>query len=329
MPSRRALRVAALLAALTATASADGEPRVVIVQTGDGPALPALAAQVGVHAGGSVTIVSADADAADLADSAERATALLTKHDATLVVWVTTSPSPTGETVVVYVAGPRRDRALIELIRVESAIAASELERTIALKIAALLDSLLAPPADATPLGVAVPRPTGGWRLGLGAETVFGTGDRAIALGPAVSAGHRWVRGRWTIGAGLAARWLIASTIEGEVARLDIDELAGFAHGSLGHAVLGGRVVATARLGAAVLLADAASPDGRTGFARVAVPIAGLGVGFAVPISSTEIAVVAGVERTWIHQRFLVDGAVAGDLGTSNFAVVVGLTIPL
>jgi hypothetical protein len=334
MPGRRSLRVAALLAALTTTAVADPDPRVVIVHSGDGPALPALATQVGVHAGSRVSIVTAEAQAAtDLADSAARATVLLAEYDATLVVWVTTSPSPTGDTVVVYVAGPRRDRALIELIRVDGSITASELERTIALKIAALLDSVLAPSADATPLGVAVAPPavrtTTAWRLGFGVESVVGTRDRELALGPAVAVGRRWLRGRWAIGAELAARWLVTDAIDGDVARLDVDELAAFAQASLGHAVRGGRFFATARFGAAVLLAHGASPDGRTGSAREVVPIAALGVGFAVPVSAAELAFTAGVERPLIHQRFLVDEAVAADLGTSSFALGIALALRL
>ena len=327
MASRSIVRAAAMVVALAWSAAAAAQPRVVLVETRGGPALPALAAQLGVHAGG-VTIVRVDAEPLPLPEAAAQADALLAEHDAALVLWIGTVSSATGATtVVVSAAGPRRDRALIELIRIDAAVPASELERTIALKVAGLLDAALSPRPAANALG-ASPRIAARWRLALGAEAVAG-GDRSLAAGPSLTGGRRWVHARWTIDAELAARWLVSGTIEGDGARVDVDEVAVLAGGSLGHTVGRTRVFAAARVGAALALADGASADGRTGSASVVIPVVALGVGVAVPLSASELVLGAGVQRALIRQRFLVDDTVAADLGTSGLTILAALAVRL
>src|SRR5688572_28487705 len=112
---------ALVLTIVSSIAVADS--RVVIIET-DALALPSLGTRIALHGAGTVDVRTLrDADPATLTARAPR---ILAEQDATLVVWV---QAATERVYVVYVAGKWPDRALIELVRVDAATPASEVER--------------------------------------------------------------------------------------------------------------------------------------------------------------------------------------------------------
>ena len=163
-----------MIGVVLACATAIAEPRVVLVEAPGGVALPALGTQVRLHGGEAIAIVKV----AEPAAIGPRAQRLLAEHAATLVVWIEEDAAAVASerVYVVYVAGARRDRALIELVRFGAATPAAEVERTIALKVVGLLDEVLVA-RPVTPLGTPVARRRAGWPVWLDA----GAGDRARA----------------------------------------------------------------------------------------------------------------------------------------------------
>jgi len=138
------VRLIPLLGLCWLVQDAAAEPRIVIVETRGTPTLPTLASQVTMHAAATVEVQQqADADPLTFV---ERASQLVAAGTATLVVWM----APVDHGYLVFVAGRGTGRALTELVRVDVALGAPEIERTIALKIAALLDAVLVEPGPTT-----------------------------------------------------------------------------------------------------------------------------------------------------------------------------------
>lgn len=320
-----ATRTLACLCLLVTQAAA--EPRVVIVET---PAvgLATLGAQVQLHGGRAIEIETV-AEQPGIA-IAGRARELVATRDATLVVWVETvetapPDAPQQRAYVVYVAGPWADRALIELVRVDASVPESELSRTIALKIVGLLDTALAPKPLGTALGVpARELRADGWRVAVGAD-VIASGDRSPAAGPSLTVEHRANVLALQVAGVLTLRTLLAGSIEQGNATVSIDDAgavlaveAGFAHW-----------FARAGGGVTVLHATATTSDGDRGSATVTVPTAELGVGARLRLSSTELALLVGVDHAVIRQRFLVDDMVITDLGRIRAFGRVYISVPL
>lgn len=320
------IRAIAIAWAVTVTTVAFAEPRVVIVERPD-VALPGLAVKVGLHGRERITLTTIAAPA-DGSPVATHASDIVVSHDATLVVWVEVAPITTEHrrTYIVYVAGRWPDRALIELVRVDAATPASELERIIALKVVGLLDFVLVPRHTATALGV----PSSSllrvdqWRFGLGADAMMSTGDRGLAAGPALFVERRW-RGDWDVSVHAAARMLLAGTISQDIGVVSIDEL-GMATGI---EVARSSVFAHAGLSGSLLRATAAAADGRRGSVVVAVPSIEVGVGLRVPMSGSELVLMVGFDHALIQQRFLVDGAVIADLGRERAIARLAVSLPL
>lgn len=325
------------------TARAVAEPRVVIATTTDAPALPSLATQVRVYAGRAVevtTLVRAESSTV----FAATASSVLEEQEAIAVVWVAQLGA---EGVLVYAAGTWPGRALIELVRVPAGTPAEEMERTIALKVAALLDSLLVqhqpvetmlglPPAPRPPppspppaTAVAAGRATGGWSLGLGGAIVREAGDRAWdgRFGGRVAYAEG---GELAIGAWLGGHWQPASTITGPGGRVVVQEGAasvgveGLRRAGAWTGVLGLRGTAAA------LHARGLAPDGGSAERIVIVPMLGVDVGIRHQFAATtgwELALVS--ETALIHQRFLVDGMPAADLQRVRVSLFAGLVVDL
>jgi hypothetical protein len=109
-----------LLAALAAGSARDARanPRVVLVESAEGPRLPALAAQVRLQ-GGDVDVVPVHAAGATGPGYAVMAAKLAASHDATLVIWLTTQTTATGEptTYTAYAVAGSPGRAVVGLPR--------------------------------------------------------------------------------------------------------------------------------------------------------------------------------------------------------------------
>jgi hypothetical protein len=319
----------AVIATATALAAAEASagPLVVIVEDPAGPSLSALPIRVSLQSGADVRV--ANEAVGDGIVFVARAREILGVQRADLVVWVTPVTDPPG-TYVVYAIGAAPDRALIELVRVDAGTAASEIERVIALKIGSLLDSLLIVPttpvaAAAGVLGVPpeAPRPRSRWRMAPGVLVALG-GDVGLAAGVGLGVEHD----RGSFGFGVDARWFPAHAIDTAPARVAIDELgaSAFARAS--------RRRGRWRLGAELAVAGAfigaeAIADGRHGARTVFVPRVRIGIAPAVAVGGVELGLGLAYERALIHQRFLVDGVVAIDLGTDRALATLTMSVPV
>ncbi len=309
---------------------AGAEPRVVIVATRDAPALPALAAQVQLHAGQAVTVATIRDPSEGSAMFAARASQVVDEHGAAIVVWVAAADAedPAQRTFLVYAAGRWPGRALLELVRLDARTPPAEIERTIALKIGELVDAVRAPRPLGAALGVPALRPRPArWRLELAGSLVRESGARRLAGRLAAAADRRLALGGWIVAAGIGAHWQPADPIDATAGRVDIDELG------LGLAVAGERRLGPALIfvrphaSAALLLADGTSAGGERGAANVLSPLVGVDVGARWPLSDTiELVLAAGVDAALFQQRFLLDGRVAADLGQARAAITLGLS---
>src|SRR6185295_20200877 len=126
---------------------AAADPRIVLVETRGAPELPALASQIELQAGRRVTVHAVSARQLDPMTYAEQASQLVAAGEASIVVWI----AAVDRGYLVFAAGGWPGRALIELVRVDAELGAAEIERTIALKIAGLLDA-----APRAPIAAAV-----------------------------------------------------------------------------------------------------------------------------------------------------------------------------
>ena len=304
----------AAVVAVAATA-AHAEPRVLIVET-DALALPALATRIALHVHADVR-TARDADRATLH---ARAPQLLAEHAATLVVWIDTAPNG----YVVYVAGRWPDRALIELVRVDATTSSTEIERLVSLKIAGLLDAALSPQPAAVTLGAPAATPRDRWWFALGADAALGTADRAVSAGPSIAGELRWP-GTWTLSARVAARVLWAGALERPRSTTSIDEYGLAARVELAR----GPWFAGTGLVGSLFAATASTSDGRRGSGYELVPTAELVVGVRLPVSASELVLSLGVEHAMIRQRFLVDGAVVGDLGRDRAVLRLAFALPI
>src|SRR5205085_5291278 len=90
-------------------------------------------------------------------------------------------------------------RALTELGRVDAALGTAEIERTIALKIAGLLDAVVVeqqPVAQTLAVPVA---PRAEWRIEASGAIAYDRGERGVDPRIALAGGRALRRGRWTL----------------------------------------------------------------------------------------------------------------------------------
>ncbi|MBX3158689.1 MAG: hypothetical protein KF773_22160 [Deltaproteobacteria bacterium] len=309
---------------------ARAEPRVIVVETRDAPVLPTLVPQVEVHASGRATVGAVVEREADPLTFAERATAMVAAGEAAIVVWL----ARVDGGYLVFAAGRWPGRALLELVRVDEALGASEIERTIALKVAGLLDVLLAAPS--APAGEARAA-LGGvrhgaanvgarWRIEVSGQLAREPHERGADPRTVVGIGRAWRRGGWTLAPSVAGYWQPSGAIDGATGRATVTEVGA----AIAVEAARGPVFARPRVVLGALRAEGESGDGRAGRATLFAPYAGLEVGVRREISeAAALGVVAGGEVAWRHHELAVDDRVVVDVGRARLHVGVMLTVGL
>jgi hypothetical protein len=327
----RACPAAWLVLLLARTAYA--EPGVVLVETRDSPPLPALASQVELHATHRASVQTLDERAADPMTYAARASQLVASGAASIVIWI----ARVDHGFLVFAAGRWPGRAMIELVRVDEGIEPAELERTIALKIAGLLDTLLARqvsvraalgvgPGDARP-GAAAPAR---WRIEVAGLVVREPHQRRLDGRTALSVSRAWTAGAFRLAPTLAAHWQPSGTIEGAGGHASLIEFGSAVAVEAGRRLGPLQVFARPRFAVAALLAKGESDDGRRGEATVLAPYIGLEVGARREISgSAWVGLTVGGELATIHHEFLIDDETILDLGRARFQVGLSLAVSL
>lgn len=335
MGSRSAARSVLVmwLALILGTRIAAAEPVVVIVETADSPTLPALAAQVQLHAGRPISVAIVQDRAETSTTLAARASQIVAEHGATVVVWVAASEgnAASERTFLVFAAGRWPGRALIELVRIDGGTPTGDVERTVALKIAGLLDIVTAPRPIGAALGVPVDRTrVGTWRLDVVSSIVREAGDRGTDGRISAGVDHRWQLGDYSLASGIAAHWQPSGVIDGTAGRVSINEL-GLDAALTGERAFGNwSLLVRPHVSTSFLLATGASLDGRTGSLDVFSPSVGLDVGARWAVSDTVALVLSvGEDTALIQQRFLVDVVVVADLKHARASLMFGISIPL
>jgi hypothetical protein len=327
---------------LACAASAIAEPRVVLVETRDSPPLPALASQVELHATRRATVQTLAERGADPLTYAERAAQLVASGAGAIVVWI----ARVDRGFLVFAAGPWPGRALIELVRIDAKIEPAEIERTIALKIAGLLDTLLVPGVSAAEaLGVvpgegqpdesrpgpvrsrAARRPAR-WQIEVAALLAREPHERASDGRTAVAVSRAWVAGAWAFAPTLAVHWQPSGTIDGTGGSAELTEV-GAALAVEGSRELGPiQAFVRPRLVLAALLARGESSDGRSGEETVLAPYTGIELGVRRRIGEAAwVGITGGVDLAMIHHEFLIDREVILDLGRARMHVGLSLTV--
>lgn len=318
------------------------QPRVVIVETLDAPSLPALATQVRVHAGREVEVTTITRPETSIV-FASHASEVVVAANATVTVWVATvDPEPdrtdAPRVFLVYAAGRWPGRAMIELVRIDTQTPAGEVERTIALKIAALLDSILTPQPAASVLDipVAAPHPssrsasTRRWMIAFGGSLVREQGARRWDGRVMSWLARRWDVRAWSLGARVGVHWQPTSVIDGSRGSVLVQELAASAGATLARPLgrwspmIGGHVTAAA------LHARGVTLDARRGSATVGVPYVGADVGIRHSISAAiDLVLEVEIDVALIRQRFLLDGSITADVQRLRGTITLGASIAL
>lgn len=300
------------------------EPTIVLVETRGAPSLPALASQVEIHAGRRAvvqTLAAPDRDPMTYADSAAE---LVASGGATVVVWI----APVDHGFLVFAAGGWPGRALLELVRVDADLGSAEIERTVALKIAGLLDAVLAPHSPVR--AIAVPRPAGVWRIEVDGVVAREPHERGYDGRVALAAGRAWPSGRWTIAPVLAGYWQPTGAIDGQRGRASITELGAVLALEAARELEPFQLFARPRLTAGVLAAHGESGDGRRGDAVVFAPYAGAEAGVRRRVAEhLQLGLAIGSEVALIHHRLTIDNQTVVDIGLVRLHVGVSLTMAL
>jgi len=326
---------------------AEARPTIAIVATRDAPALPGLAAQVELHASGRAAVeLHAEPDA-DPLTFAERASELVASGRAALVVWI----APVDRGFLVFVAGPWTGRALTELVRIDAGLGAAEIERTVALKIAGLVDAIdaidvsgvsgvsNAPPrtlgdrlARAVPPVVDEPpaRRRVEWRLEVDGAVAYEPHQRGPDGRATVAVGRAWARGPWWIAPSLGARWQPSGTIESAAGRASIVELGAVVALDLARELGPLEVMAQPQLVMAGIAARGTADDGRRGHATVFTPYAGMAIGVRYPLSQVvRIGITGGCDLALIRRELLIDGQTVVDFGRARLGVGATLLVSI
>jgi hypothetical protein len=152
-----------------------------------------------LHANEAVEVESAaDADPLTFAD---RASELVGSGRALLVVWI----APVDSGYLVFVAGRSTGRALTELVRIDANIGTAEIERTVALKIAGLLDTVLVEQPPAVVLTARVPPIRNDWRVEIGGAIAYESHERKTDGRVGLAVGRTWKHAPWIVVPALGA----------------------------------------------------------------------------------------------------------------------------
>ena len=305
---------------------AHAEPRIVLVETRGAPSLPTLATQVDMYASRRASVHVVAASDADPMTFADRAAQIVATGDATIVVWI----APVDQGFLVFVAGGRPGRALVERVHVDASLGPAEIERTVALKIAGILDALLAPRAAVQSLLDIDVEPEREWRIEIVAGVSRDWHERGVDGRAALSLSHAWLRDRWSLAPLVGGYWQPSGVIVASVGQASITDLGGVA------AVEGGvdlgpiTVLLRPRFAATALFARGASKDGRHGDTTVFAPYLGIEGGIRRRVADTlQVGLVMGSDFALVHHEFLIDGKTVVDLGRVRLHVGVSLTVSL
>jgi hypothetical protein len=306
--------------------TAMAEPAVVLVETRGAPALPTLSAQVELQITERPIESRVERDA-DPWTYAERASAIIASGAAAMVVWV----APVENGFVVFASAPGSGRALIELVRVDAALPAAELERTIALKVAGLLDALRAParPPVGTPTVIVEPV-AHAWWIEVGGAIAYEKHDRHFDGRSGAAVGRAWIRDAWRVSPMLGAYWQPSGVAVASSGRASVTELDTVIAIDGALALNRIELFARPRFTLATLLARGDTMDGRHGTATVYSPYVGLEVGARFALSrAAAVGLVVGGDAAFVRQRLTVDDETVIDLGRFRVGVGVVLRVSL
>lgn len=340
----RAGLIVALITLASLASLARAEPVIVVAQTRGAPELPTLAEHIELHAAGRAAVRRLAASDADPLLYAEEASRLVASGQAAVVAWI----APVDGGYLVFLAGRSPGRALVELARVDAALGGAELERTVALKLASLLDLALAPDGEAR-LVLDVPTsltetvtdvaevPTevpsnarGAWRIETAAGIAIDRHQRGVDGRVALALSRAWAHRAWTVAPVIAASWQAGGAIDGALGRASLDELAIAA--GLETARMLGRIEPwiRSRFVAGVVAARGTSNDGRRGSVTLFAPAAGLEAGVRFQLTpALRMGALAGADVALIRRRLLIDAETIVDLGRARFHVGAVLHISL
>ncbi|MGN6104487.1 MAG: hypothetical protein ACTHU0_05230 [Kofleriaceae bacterium] len=323
---------------------AHAETRILIVETRGAPRLPALVPHLEMHANGGIAVETLAEPGRDPLTFADRASQLVASGRADIIVWI----APVERGFLVFAAGAWPGRALIELVRIDAGVEVPELERTIALKVAGLLDAMAMPALRPSAHGdhghgdhgarvvpeeratTRMPRPEPVWRLEAAGLVVRDAADRGIDGRAALGIGRASMLGRWSLGPRVSGYWQPGGAIEGRTGRGTVTEIGAALAVELARPWGPVQVFVRPQLGVAALLATGASQDGRHGRATVLAPHVGAELGVRTRLSETAwLGVVGGGERALIHHELEIDGETVIDAGRQRFHVGLTLTVPL
>jgi hypothetical protein len=307
--------------------AAYAEPAILLVETRDAPSLPALASQVELHSSYRASVRSRTARDKDPLTYADTAAQLVASGEASLVVWL----APVDRGVLVFVAGRRPGRALVERVIVDASLGPEEIERTIALKLAGLLDELLAPRATVKTVFAIVPAPRAQeWRVDIGGVIVRDAHQRATDGRARISASRVWFRDAFLLAPAIDVHWQPSGAIDNPRGRASITELGTGLAIEVGARVRSLELVARPHFLSSIIFARGVSRDGRQGQTALVVPNVGADAAVRAPVSDAiHLGVVVGTDYALIRNRLEIDGETAVDIGRLRIHVGFSLTLSL
>lgn len=305
---------------------AGADPRIVLVETSGAPELPALASQIELRAGRRVTVHAVSARQLDPMTYADQASQLVAAGEASIVVWI----AAVDRGYLVFAAGGWPGRALIELVRVDADLGAAEIERTIALKIAGLLDAMLAVRGSvgaALGVGGAV---RSRWTIEAAGAVAREPHERGYDGRAALGVSRVWWSDAWRVGPALTAYWQPSGTVDGARGRAMLTEIGAAAAFDVGRDLGAVELVLRTRLVAAGLVSAGTSRDGRHGEVTVLTPYLGVEAGVRRAISETvSLGVAIGCDVAMIHRELVIDDATIVDVGRARVHVGAVLLLSL
>lgn len=330
-----------LLFACARTALGEPLPRVLVLDT-EQPAPQGFVDALKIQAAGVAEITAGGKIEGTLTEKVASVEAPLANEHASVGVWVETA----NDVHVVYVVTRRRNRVLVEVVRLPGG-ESPETDRALAIKVRDVLDLLFAgaggepdvtatlrpPPVRASThrQPVATPEPSWWWLLQGGfAGVTKGNGSTSGEVGAALASGVRH-GSRSLFFEGLAGAWLLNGTDRSSnAASVRTREL---------ELSLSFRALVASRLFAGglhvdgvmrVVAAHGTAANGDTGDATPVVPLVRIGpeLRWRV-IPNLDVRVAGGFDLALRRQRFSVVGEEITDLGTLRASYEVGVVVAL
>jgi hypothetical protein len=314
---------AALLAVMASwCGGASAEPKVIVFGTEAGPAPHGFVQALAIQCAGSAEVQAAGSVAGSVSDKLRAVDRPLRDQNASVGIWVERSSNATVGEFSVYVASRRKDRVLVQVVRLPGRDE-PETDRALALKVSEVLDRVLAASGDVTTL-VAEPEPAQAssdvvrWQpVAFVGFALASAGNGSTELGATVGAGVRRASPAFVAELTLELRPFLpvdAHAQAGDVRTRELDLLL------RGHALSSGGPLAAGLelgVGTGIWSATGTAPDGRTGDATRAVPFVHAGPEVRVALgSAVTLRLEGGLDLALRRQRFSVLGSEVADVGT-------------